>query len=248
MKNKKMIPTVSFFLLYSTLYTTFIVSKKIKKSNLIFLTALVILLCFSFIYFKMAENRYRSVTSFDSCLHAGFKVVQGVYPEECSMPGKKFINPRQATLPVERVESVVIPSLDYKNLTYLFGEETLYLTDGVGTLAADVLTKRATTTLRVSTGTEFMYDINADTVADTVFILNGTTSLGLPVAYITAAVSLNTGFSGINLVPLHAPIASTSIIYKNGGLTLTYTAASSSRPLSQSFVFESGLLKERVNH
>ncbi len=226
------------------MYTRSILYKKIKKSNLIFLAVLVFLLCFSFIYFKIAENRYRSVISFDTCLQAGFKAVQGIYPEECRIPGKRYINPRQEPLLSEGASPVVIPVLDYKNLTYLLDGESFYLTDGVGTLGGDMASRRSTTTLHVAPGKEFLFDINADVVPDTIFILQGTTTQGLPVAYLTAAVSLNNGFSGVNMVPLALSLSSGSIVYKNGGISITYTSASSSKVVSGFFVFENGIIRE----
>jgi len=235
------------------MYTKDTLLKKHNRSNSIFLLILVVSLCFSYVYFKKAESGYRAITSFEMCIEAGYSIAQGIYPEECVMPGKKFRNTKQVqpSTQIAMTENTFATSTinqnDYRNLTYYAGEDVLYLVNGIGVLKGDPATKRGTTTLVVASSALFLADLNKDSVQDFIFIMQGTTTLNVPVTYLSAAVSLHNGFSGINLVRLPALVASSSFIYKNGGVSLIYTSGTSTQKNEYFFVYNNGMLIEKSN-
>jgi hypothetical protein len=169
------------------------------------------------------------------------------------MPGKKFRNTKQVqpgTQVVMRDNPILTSTTtqnDYRNLTYYAGEDVLYLVDGVGVLKGDSATKRGTTTLVVASNTLFLADLNKDSIQDFIFIMQGTTTSNILTTYLSAAVSLHNGFSGVNLVRLPAPVASSSFVYKNGGVSLTYTSGTSTQRNEHFFVYDNGMLIEKNN-
>lgn len=90
-------------------------------------------MCFlCYLYFSQVEKKYLLITSFDDCVVAGYTVIPGSYPEECSIPGKRFINTRQQKEVSATKNEVVLPK--YFGLTYLIDGSPATLSSGTSTL------------------------------------------------------------------------------------------------------------------
>lgn len=210
------------------------------------LAVLVIAIIISYVYFTRAEKNYRSIVSFSSCASAGYSI-STTYPETCSIPGKTFVNEAQiasTTIPALTTTSAPLTN-DFRNLSYLLDGQSILLTNGVGILPHT--DKEATTTLGI-VGKELVFDINGDSLDDTTFLLKrakeGERSEST-YYYLTSALSLNTGYVGLNILSIGEASTTPSLIYKNGFIYVTYTDTHTQK-IERRFVFDNNLLKEVI--
>ncbi len=217
----------------------------VRQKNYIFIVSVICSVVVGYTYFLHKQKEYLAITSYDDCVTSGYEVTT-TFPETCSMPGKKFFNPRQKASPPQTSLVVPMSKNDFENMTYVLEGENVTFKNGVGEILSDPLLKRSTTTLTV-TGAPLLFDINEDTATDTVVLLKtlakdpGT----MPSYYITASVSLHTGYTGVNMIYLGDDVASPSLVYKNGGIHLTYTSIRTKKEEMRDFIFDASLLKER---
>jgi hypothetical protein len=199
-----------------------------KKRSLGVITLFLFLLSFSYLYFSAKQEMYDTITSYESCVAAGFRVLE-TYPEVCVLPGKRFTNPKQVLVtPQEKNTGGVSTSTSnfYKNLSYFIEGQKIVLHDGVGNFVLIGQHAVATGTVEV-TDTIFSYDVNNDGILDAIFLLTVTfkekeSSHPIVASYIAGALSVQSGFVGSNAVYLSNNIATTSLMYKNGELYVKY--------------------------
>ena len=224
--------------------------RRLKNNTLLF--ALIVVLLISFFYFKAAQNHYQSITTFKACVDAGFEKLT-TYPETCKMPGKIFTNDEQQEAIAMKHASDTAMKIDttttapdFKNLTYSFEGEPIMLRNGQGVIPSNPLSKRGTTTIEVI-GPQLLFDITGDSIPDTVFLLrtsNSTSSTSSISYYISSALSLNTGYIGINILPLRTMSASSTFVYKNGEIVLNFLDNATRTTVTKHFILENNLLKE----
>ncbi len=156
------------------------------------------------------------------------------------MPGKKFLNPNQKEAKNTISIAEETHSNDFSNSSYLFEGATITLIDGIGEIPSDPVLRRNVSTIEV-TGVPLLFDINNDTVLDTVFLLKTKEEA----YYLTASISLNKGYIGLNMLALGKDIASTTLIYKNGGINFLMISTKTNQVEQRVFIVEDGILKER---
>ncbi len=151
--------------------------QRISKSSLLYLVSLVSIAVAVYIYFLKTEERYKSITSFESCVAAGYKVLT-TYPEQCKIPGKVFTNPGQK-------KEVVTQALTSSSTKTYFDLE--YLING--------------TKVTLGTGTEpflptqlgYVKDLNMDMLVDVVFIVEKKINEESSEYYLLLALGLHSG-------------------------------------------------------
>jgi len=217
--------------------------------NTLFLTVLVVVvLPASYFYFNAIEERHKNILSFEDCIRAGFKVIP-TYPETCKIPGKTFTNPRQKE--EQTKGEMTLQTQDnikalYKNNSYVIEGQRIKLENGLGTITPAMSLEKTTSTVEASGGFA-LFDINQDTKDDALFLLKLKPTLSKKYAYyITGLVSLYNGYTGINALYLGNEIASTTIVYKNNHIIVTYQDTSNTPILRKQkfFVFDNDILRE----
>lgn len=196
-----------------------------------------------YFYFIDTQKKYVAINSFDQCVSAGYPLLES-YPEICKMPGKQFLNPLQQiqkeNLPREK------ESNDFRNLTYFIEGTPVTFNDGIGILPSNVSTKRSTTTLEMIVPPHFI-DINNDTILDALLVVRTIDSIRKPTGayYVTASLSLNTGYLGINGLYLGSNLATTSFSYIDNKLVLEYILMKANNKQYKQFVLENAILREQ---
>lgn len=199
----------------------------------------------SYQYFHNIQVKYLQVTSFKACVDAGFNVLT-TYPEKCIMSGKSFINPLQKKADDSQGILSSLTSDDYKNQEYFIEGRSIQFLDGKGILPPNPILKQATTSL-IFVEKIFLYDINDDTVKDTVFLIrtDNTKPQTKNSFYLSASISLNNGFSGTNGIFLDYSISNTTFVYKNGEIVIDYITEGASTTMKQKyFLLENDILKQ----
>lgn len=160
--------------------------KKIK-SSLPYLLIIFILGAGSYVYFLRVQENYRSITSFASCVNAGYPILP-TYPEQCRVPGKIFTNPNQV-----REE----PSPSQIATSTMSHVELKYLVDGEFVAIGSSSPQLASTNLYLNA------DLNKDSLSDTVFIASEKIDSKESVYYLLLALGLHSGelaaANGINV-------------------------------------------------
>jgi len=221
-------------------------TKKNIINNIILIIIVGLIMAISYTYFIRKHRTYESITSFKECISAGYPVLQ-TYPEICSMPGKSFTNPLQ-----KKTESTSSTLSDdtgramFKNLSYYVDGQELPLRNGTGTLIPAIISDEAPTFVIV--GDQFLQDINNDSIADTIFLLRSDdTRTNTSRYYISAAMSLRNGFTGLNVLSLGKNLVGGMFTYNNGEIVFGFATAHASSTVSQKyFVLEDLLLKEVI--
>ncbi len=207
-----------------------------------FLFIFLILMIVSYVYFSAQQKKYNSITSFESCASKGFFVTT-TYPEKCIIPGKIFVNETQKNQEVQEETSMTIEN-SFKNLSYMLDGEKILFYNGIGIISSQTPSKRNATTTLVITETQGSFDINADFSPDIVFLIKKNSgNAALDEYYIASAVTLNTGYSGVNILYLDTSIASSTIVYKDTIITVEYLDSHTLRK-SKRFIFRNGILEE----
>ena len=100
----------------------------------------------------------------------------------------------------------------------------------------------------VIVGDQFLQDINNDSIADTIFLLRSDdTRTNTSRYYISAAMSLRNGFTGLNVLSLGKNLVGGMFTYNNGEIVFGFATAHASSTVSQKyFVLEDLLLKEVI--
>ncbi len=220
--------------------------KNLQK-NILFISAIFGTLIISYQYFHVIQKKYLNVTSFTACVDAGFKVIP-TYPEKCSMPGKIFVNQNQKKIEVPPHSQNIEKLVDYKNQTYLLNGQQVHFINGHTVTPPDQLLHQATTSFTIL-DQPFLYDINGDTLEDTLFLIYAREdSTGKNSYYVGSLVSLNQGFYGTNLLYIDTSILSSLFVYKNDHVILEYTQQGNKTIQKQKyFVFENNILKEIIH-
>ena len=178
---------------------------------------------FSYLYFSLKQANYKEISSFEDCISAGFNVTS-TYPERCVMPGKSFTNPNQKGIVLGVSSSASTPQKEnnYKNLTYIFDGQSILFKDGMGILPSSPVLKKGMTTFTF-THLERETDINNDSILDTIFIAKSTElNQAKNTYYITAAISLNNGYSGLNALYVGTNIIPIQLLYENNEIVFVY--------------------------
>ncbi len=211
---------------------------KTSQKNLLFIGVSILILSSGYAYFYSQQKKHESIISFSDCVAAGYPKTES-YPEECRVPGKKFVNPNQeASIAV----ATSTPSNDFKNLSYIIDGQNINFKEGRGILGPNKLLTRGTTTLEYI-DVSLVEDINNDFVPDTTFIVvsmsNNPSSY-----YIVTSISLYKGYTGANALYVGSNLASTTLSYKDNKIVLEYSKNFSGKErFSQSFIFEDDILK-----
>jgi hypothetical protein len=127
---------------------------KISKQY-IFLGIFLGTLPVSYWYFSAKQTFFKEVASFEACVKAGFPILS-VYPEVCAMPGKQFVNNNQkeqeshGSAEITLLESSQKIQDAYKNLQYYIDGQNIQFLDGLGVLPSNMLLRRATSALQLS--------------------------------------------------------------------------------------------------
>lgn len=186
--------------------------QKISRSNLVYFATLISIAIMSYIYFLKTEEAHSSITSFESCLKAGYPVLP-TYPEECKIPGKTFTNPNQ-------VKEVVSPSQTASSTKAYFDLE--YLINGakvtIGTRDEQLL----------PTQVGHAIDLNNDSLLDVAFVAEKKVSIETSEYYLLLALGLhNGGFTAANgllISELTSKAKPTNVyINKNNEIEVAYT-------------------------
>ncbi len=220
--------------------------KKRKKYHYAFIFVFLFgILPFAFMYFMSKHKIYTETVSFIDCVNAGFPVT-ATYPEVCALPGKKFINPLQeATVSSPLSTDKSKEDADPKSQSYYVEGKMVKMIDGMGILPADPLKGSATSAVMVLDGAT-AFDINQDGVDDKVLLLVLKNNKEYYEYYITAMLSLHTGYTGANAIYLGQDIASTTVSFRNKELLVTYTKKQKKESLQMStrIIYKDNLLQE----
>jgi hypothetical protein len=174
-----------------------------------------------YLYFSYVDKQYNNITSFDSCVTAGFPLLP-TYPETCHLPGKKFLNPRQQK-EIASTKPISDTADEFENILSL-----PYITDGI---RATFRKENATTSekreptpekLFLYSGTHHIHDVTHDGKQDILFVAQETASNTINASYLFLAVGLYDGYSGSNGIFIDTDVASTSFIYSTSTITVNY--------------------------
>lgn len=199
---------------------------------------------FSYQYFHFVQIHYLSITSFDTCVKAGY-VVTITYPEKCVLPGKSFTNPLQQEQQNISLKEKNSTRDDYKNLSYVVEGQQFQLHNGEGIIFYTVDTIQSSSTIRII-GTPFYYDINNDNKEDIIFLMEVIPKNNqVPLHLISAALQLNNGYTGTNVLYVDMATHNDSFMYKNGEIVLRYTiGTATTTPQEKYFIFKDAMLIE----
>ncbi len=210
-----------------------------QQKNYIFIGSTIIAIILGYTYFLHQQKEFNAVTSFKECLDAGY-LVTGIYPEECKIPGKKFINPDQRKQVASSSQEIEVTINDFKNKTYLIEGQSILFKNGNGKLN---LIKGAPSSTLKQTNASLSVDINNDTKEDVIFLIQNT-SVPSKDLYISASVSLYNGFTGINGVYIGKNITNAKLTYAESKIILEYVLQNSKEKKYTYYKFENGILKE----
>ncbi len=183
-------------------------SSKKLKSSLFYLLIIFILGVASYTYFLRVQENYRSITSFASCVDAGYPILP-TYPEQCRIPGKTFTNPNQ-------VREELSPSLLATSTTN--HTELKYLVDG------DLVTIGSSSSQLASTDLYLSADLNKDSLSDTVFIASKKIDSKETAYYLLLALGLHSGeLAAANGVEIGRKEPQAAYVDSNGIIRVTYS-------------------------
>lgn len=188
------------------------------EKQLITLGAFLCILGVSYSYFVHVKNTYYGVTSFDACVKAGFEVLT-TYPEQCRMPGKRFVNEKQVRAPhvVQEELSVLEPA--FKTAKYFFEGSPFMLVHGIGIIQEDSKAHTHKRQFNALPG-EVYTDINHDGKEDTVFLLVDANDKRKQM-YLTALFGLAEGYVGGSLTPTLPYSATSTLQIEDGAVRVT---------------------------
>jgi hypothetical protein len=219
------------------------------KRPAILIGSFLLILLLSYFYFDAKRESYNGIVTFEDCVSAGFRVLP-IYPEVCVMPGKTFKNPKQK-LAESDPHSETTSSTDdrYKNSVYFVEGQTIKLENGTGTFIVLGNSHQASTTISIPSDQKFIFDLNNDTKLDTIFLLK----LGSPFIqkqkqdryYLTALLSGQSDYLGTNGIYVDSNIGTSSFVYKNGEINLSYMTISSTTTKIKYYTLNNNLLRER---
>lgn len=212
-----------------------------EHKNYIFIACTIAAVLFGYTYFLQEQRKFNAITSFKECLDAGY-LVMGTYPEECKIPGKKFINPNQTKQVASSSQEMGIAINDFKNKSYLIEGQSILFKNGEGKLPPVKGISSSTSTFK-QTSTILSADVNNDTKEDTVFLLQNTSTPSKDL-YITASISLYNDFTGINGIYIGKNITNAKLTYEESRITLEYVMRNSKEKNYIYYKFENGILKE----
>ncbi len=213
----------------------------IKKYG--FLVFFSILMVCSFFYFYTQQAQYKKITSFESCVLAGYAVTP-TYPETCSIPGKTFVHENQKRQEDSLQKQVTTIEDSFKNLAYIIDGQKVTFDNGVGLIPPSLAKKNATTTFEISPVQE-RCDINGDFSPDLVFLIKKQMGGDQAQYYLSSAITLHTGYSGLNALYVDTLVASSTLTYKNNTITIEYLDSHGSKK-SKYFIFKNDILEEVV--
>lgn len=157
--------------------------QKISRNNLVYFAALISIAIMSYVYFLKTEEAHSSITSFESCIKAGYPVLP-TYPEECKIPGKTFTNPNQAK------ETTSPAQTSSSTKTYF---DLQYLING----AKVTIGPRSEQFLPTQIG--HVIDLNNDSLQDVAFVVEKKVGTETSEYYLLLALGLhNGGFAAAN--------------------------------------------------
>jgi hypothetical protein len=206
--------------------------------NYSFLILLLFLLVASYFYFSSVHASYRQITSFQACVDAGFTVLP-TYPETCKVPGKTFTNELQLEQ-IAKENEVKVPTItkEYTGLTYFLDGQEIQFFEGKSSRIGTSTDAGSF----VIVGTPFIFNNNEEK-KQVAFLVEKRGSTKNIKYYLSSAVALNTGYAGLNMMPLDSNISSSTLSYASGTLLVVYTTSQVSQQKKQ-FTFENALLKE----
>lgn len=152
--------------------------QRTSKSNLMYVAILVFTALIAYLFFIEAEKKYKSISSFETCVNAGYPVSSN-YPEECKIPGKTFVNPKQIKEVVTNVQSTT-PNLDHLNLSYLINGQTV----SIGTSSEDLVMFEIE---------PIRLDVNGDKLQDVLFVAEKKLTNKSSIYYLMLALGLHNG-------------------------------------------------------
>lgn len=224
--------------------------EKIIEQNLILVGVVFTVLVISYTYFMSVHSRFRSITSFDECVKAGFQILT-TYPEKCVLPGKVFTNPLQHEEKITRellTSTTSTITSDYKNLSYMIEGQEVILKNGIGILGSNQLVNRPTSTIEIA-GNAVSLDINNDSRSDIVFLLHTVgNKKSKDTFYVSGVLTLHNNSTGLNAVYLGDTLKDAALTLKNGEIAVTYTSLGvASSTVVKYFIVSDALLKEVVH-
>lgn len=186
--------------------------QKISGNNLVHFAALISIAIMSYIYFLKTEEAHSSITSFESCIKAGYPVLP-TYPEECKIPGKTFTNPNQVketTSPAQTSSSTET----YFDLQYLINGAKAT----IGTSSEQFL----------PTQVGHVIDLNYDSLPDVAFVVEKKVGAETSEYYLLLALGLHNGefaaANGLLISELTTKAKPTNVyINNNNEIEVAYT-------------------------
>lgn len=225
--------------------TGILIVKNLQK-NIVYIGVVLAVLGVSYQYFHMRQKAYLQVTSFASCVEAGYKVL-ATYPEQCVLYGKHFSNPLQQKSETNSATSSELSPIHYKDQLYIIEGAQVYFHDGKGELPANPILKQSSSSL-IITGEPFLYDINNDNIKDLIFLMHTDNKNTKKTYYITSSLSLHKGFYGSNALFLDYDVNNSKFLYKNGEIVVSYTTGDTNVETKEKyFTLENDILKQLLN-
>lgn len=210
------------------------------EKQLVTLGVFLFVLGVSYSYFVHVKNTYHGVTSFEACVKAGFTVTT-TYPEECRMPGKRFVNEKQEKAYTEQMSLEQVPiEAPFKTAKYFFNGAPFMLVHGVAVIKEDSKAHTPKRQFEILPG-EVIADINGDTKEDTVFLLVDVHDPRKQM-YITALFGLGEGYIGGALTPIFPYLSTSTLEVKEDVIRVT-TGTSST--YTKEFVLRDSLFYEK---
>ncbi len=137
-----------------------------------------------------------------------------------------------ASGPAPTVQGVDVTKIavDYKNATYVVGEQPVTLVNGRAEVSS--VPGSASKTVTQYFGNEAMGDLNGDGVPDIAFLLTQSTGGTGTFFYAVAALKTQSGYQGTNGILLGDRIAPQTTQIKNGQVVVNYADRKSGEPMS----------------
>ena len=189
-----------------------------------FYGVLVVFLIGTFFFFRQMQKEYLSIVSFQDCLDAGYPVILGS-PETCKIPGKVFVNSKEASTADKEV-AVLLPekNMNPKNSTYMIEAEQFTLTNGTGTIQTGEVSYF---------GNELRVDIDNDGKEDAAFIVTVNGQGSGTFYYLVVALNKDGGYRGTNGILLGDRIAPQTTEFKNGEIVVNYADRKLEEPMTK---------------
>lgn len=191
---------------------------------------LVIFLIGAYLFFKQIQSEYTAINTFEACVDAGYPVLE-MYPEQCKIPGKIFVNKVQVHEPETKEETAAVPetSMNPKNTSYDIEGEHIPLQNGKW-----IPSNQSSSSLSIISyfGNELRMDINQDGKEDTVFIITDRTQGEGIFYYLVTALNNDGGYRGTNGVLLGDRISPQSTEWSNDKIVVTYAERKPNEPIT----------------